>query len=151
VQLPSGEGSFLLQWQPCLNKMLRMYYFPWDQSDQCFLSVIMWWITVGTVTTLTPPCSVLNFWWRQSIGLTNKILKFDIQSLLLVLCVKLKLHFYLSVGLKCCQFHHRDPQINWIPCMQLCQLDSLTVFQLQFSCCNILALQTERDVDVVGN
>jgi hypothetical protein len=28
VQLPSGEGSFLLQWQPCLNKMLRMYYFP---------------------------------------------------------------------------------------------------------------------------
>jgi hypothetical protein len=25
------------------------------------------------------------------------------------------------------------------------------VFQLQFSCCNILALQTERDVDVVGN
>jgi hypothetical protein len=32
--------------------------------------------------------------------------------------------------------------------MQLCQLDSLTVFQLQFSC-NILALQTERDVDVL--
>jgi hypothetical protein len=48
VQLPSGECSFLLQWQPCLNKMLRMYYFPWDQSDKCFLSVIMWWIMVGT-------------------------------------------------------------------------------------------------------
>ena len=75
VQLPSGECSFLLQWQPCLKKMLRMYYFPWDQSDKCFLSVIMWWITVGTVTTLTPPCSVLNFWWRESIGLTNKFLK----------------------------------------------------------------------------
>ena len=86
VQLPSGECSFLLQWQPCLNKMLWMYYFPWDQSDKCFLSVIMWWITVGTVTTLTPPCLVLKFWWRESIGLTNKFLKFGIQSLLLVLC-----------------------------------------------------------------